>query len=226
MQPTFIPWVGYFDLLDQVNEFIFLDNVQFEKQSWQQRNRILATSGLEWITVPVLSKGRFGQKICDVKIKVADFPIKQIRTIAYHYSRAPFFNDYWEELQSIFHSNENSLSQLNINLIRWLSNCFKLNASFKLASQMQCEGGRSERLIAMINLLGGKQYISPLGAEAYLQHDKHLFSESGIEIKFHNYEPEPYRQLYRGFVPFASALDILFNEGEAAGEIIRLGDAN
>lgn len=225
MQPTFLPWVGYFDLLDQVDEFVFLDNVQFEKQSWQQRNRILGPCGLEWVSVPVLTKGRFGQKICDVEIKRTDFPAKHLRKIAYHYARAPYFGDYWDELQSILLSVQvsPSLAQLNINLVRWLSKCFRLDASFRLASNMQPEGGRSERLVEIIKALDGSQYISPIGAAAYLKEDQYVFSQAGIHITFQNYEPRPYRQLYPGFVFGACALDILFNEGSAAGEIIRSG---
>lgn len=225
MQPTFLPWVGYFDLLEQVDEFVFLDNVQFEKQSWQQRNRILGSSGLEWITVPVHTKGRFGQKICDVEIKTTDFPAKQLRTISYHYAKAPYFNAYWDELQGILRGVEDSpsLAKLNMSLVRWLSKWFQLNTSFRLASEMQPEGGRSERLVAMINALGATHYISPLGAAVYLQQDEHVFSDAGIDILFQNYAPSPYKQLHSGFVPGACALDILFNEGPAAGEIIRSG---
>jgi hypothetical protein len=228
MQPTFLPWVGYFDLLDHADEFVFLDNVQFEKQSWQQRNRILGPCGLEWVTVPVLTKGRFGQKICDVEIKTADFPAKHLRTIAHHYAKAPYFDVYWDELQSILLSVKDSpsLVRLNMNLVRWLSKCFLLEASFRLASDMQPEGGRSERLVDIIKALGASQYISPRGAAAYLKEDRHLFSEAGIHITFQNYEPHPYRQRYPGFVVGACALDILFNEGSAAGEIIRCGRRN
>jgi hypothetical protein len=225
MQPTFLPWVGYFDLIDQSDEFIFLDNVQFEKQSWQQRNRILGPSGLEWITVPVLTKGRFGQKICDVEIKTADFPAKQLRTISYYYAKAPYFNSYWGELQRIILSVEASpsLAQLNMSLVRWLSECFQLDTCFRLSSEMQPEGGRSERLLAMIKALDGTQYISPQGAAVYLNQYQDLFSAAGIDVKFHNYDATPYRQLYPGFIVGACALDILFNEGPAAGEIIRSG---
>ena len=110
-----------------------------------------------------------------------------------------------------------------MSLVRWLSKCFQLDASFRLASNMKPEGGRSERLVSMINTLGGTQYISPLGAATYLQQDQQAFSEAGINIVFQNYEPRPYRQLHPGFVVGACALDILFNEGPASGEIIRLG---
>lgn len=225
MQPTFLPWVGYFDLLDQVDEFVFLDNVQFEKQSWQQRNRILGPRGPEWVTVAVLSKGRFGQNISEVEIKTRDFPTKHLRTIAHHYTRTPFFGDFWDDLKSILMSVEASpsLAQLNMNLIRWMTKCFQLNASFRLASELQPEGGRAERLISLIKGLGGTRYISPLGAAAYLKLDEHLFSEAGIDIMFQNYEPAPYRQQHSGFVEGVSALDILFNEGADAGQIIRSG---
>lgn len=225
MQPTYLPWVGYFDLVDQADDFIFLDNVQFEKQSWQQRNRIIGRSGLEWITVPVLTKGRFGQRICDVEIKTADFPTKHLKTISHHYARAPYFDAYWDELHEILFSVEvsPSLARLNMGLVRWLTKCFKLDASFRLASEIQPEGGRSERLVGMINALGATRYISPLGAAAYLQQDRYVFSEAGIDITFQNYDPSPYRQLHKEFVFGACALDILFNEGPAARDIIRSG---
>jgi hypothetical protein len=225
MQPTFLPWVGYFDLLDQVDEFIFLDNVQFEKQSWQQRNRILGPSGLEWITVPVLSKDRFGQKICDVEIKIADFPVKHLKTIMHNYSKAPYFKDYWDQLQTILLSvkKDPSLLRLNMSLVCWLSKCFQIDTSFRMASEMQAADGRAERLITMIKAVGASYYISPIGAATYLQQDQHAFFEAGIDIMFQNYQPCPYRQLQPGFVVGTCALDILFNEGPAAGEIIRSG---
>ena len=225
MQPTFLPWVGYFDLIDQVDEFVFLDNVQFEKQSWQQRNRILSHSGFEWLTIPVLTKGRSGQRICDVEIKVADFPAKHLRTIEYHYARAPFFYRYWDELRSIFMTvnDSSSLARLNMCLVRWLSDCFQINASFKVSSEMQPEGGRSERLVEIITMLGATRYISPMGAAAYLQQDQAIFSEAGIEVTFQNYEPQSYAQLQPDFTFGACALDILFNEGVNAGSVIRSG---
>ena len=80
MQPSFMPWIGYFDLMDQVYTFIFLDNVQFEKQTWQQRNKIRTPNGLEWLTIPVKVSGKFGQNICDVEISVQQFPKKQIKS--------------------------------------------------------------------------------------------------------------------------------------------------
>lgn len=225
MQPSFLPWVGYFDLIAQADEFVFLDNVQFEKQSWQQRNRILSRAGLEWITVPVITKGRSGQRICDVEIKAEGFPTKHLRTIQYQYARAPFFDCYWNDLCSIFERVDQSpsLAKLNMHLIRWLSDCFHIQGSFKVASEMRPEGGRSERLVEVIKMLGATRYISPIGAATYLKQDRTIFSKAGIEIMLQNYEPRPYRQLQPGFTAGACALDILFNEGTNAGSLIKAG---
>ena len=225
MQPTFLPWVGYFDLIDQVDDFVFLDNVQFEKQSWQQRNRILGHKGLEWITVPVFTNGRFGQKICDVEIKTADFPIKQLKSIEHKYSRAPFFSSYWDELRSIIVSVDESpsLAQLNMRLIRWLSACFQIKGCFSVPSEMRSEDSRSERLVEIIKTFGAARYISPIGAAAYLHHDHKFFLDAGIEIVFQNYLPQQYCQLQSGFTSGVCALDILFNEGVNAGPIILAG---
>lgn len=225
MQPTFLPWVGYFDLIDLVHEFVFLDNVQFVKQSWQQRNRILGPKGLEWLTVPVFTSGRFGQKIFDVEIRSECFPDKQLRTIEHHYSRAPFFNHYWDELCSRFKSLEDnsSLASLNMLLIRWLSDSLQIDGNFHVASELGSEHGRSERLVDIIHTLGGDRYVSPIGATAYLKQDKTVFSSSGIEVMIHKYCPRPYKQLQPGFASGASAIDILFNQGADAGQIIRSG---
>src|SRR5216684_6490113 len=99
-QPTYLPWLGYFDLMDQVDVFVLLDDVQFEKQSWQQRNRIKTPVGLQWLTVPVIFKGRFGQLIKDVEIRDPDFWRNHFRAIELNYRRSPFFDHYAEELRS------------------------------------------------------------------------------------------------------------------------------
>ena len=96
-QPTYLPWSGYFDLIDQVDVFILLDDVQFEKQSWQQRNRIKTPVGLQWLTVPVVFRGRLGQLIKDVEIRTADFCRDHCRAIELNYRRAEFFGTYFED---------------------------------------------------------------------------------------------------------------------------------
>src|SRR5579864_5457599 len=99
-QPTYLPWLGYLDLIDQVDTFVLLDNVQFEKQSWQQRNRIKTPTGLQWLTVPVIFKGRFGQHIQDVEIR-EDFAAKHLRALELNYRRAQYFDQYFPALTTV-----------------------------------------------------------------------------------------------------------------------------
>ena len=110
-QPTYLPWIGYLDLIDQVETFVLLDNVQFERQSWQHRNRIKTPSGLHWLTVPVLFRGRFGQLINEVEIRDIEFWRNHLRAIELNYRRAPFFADYFDEL-SVSDSGKGSVSDL------------------------------------------------------------------------------------------------------------------
>ncbi len=97
-QPSYLPWLGYFDLIDQVDTFVVLDTVQFEKQSWQQRNRIKTSAGLMWLTVPVVFRGLLGQKILEVEVRDAEFWRKHLRGIEVNYRRAPCFEEYFSQV--------------------------------------------------------------------------------------------------------------------------------
>src|SRR5277367_1216320 len=145
-QPTYLPWLGYFDLIDQVDTFVFLDDVQFEKQSWQQRNRIKTPTGLQWLTVPVVFRGRLEQKIKDVQIRVPDFWRDHIRAIELNYRRAPFFDHYYEQLADILRSGGTELSRLNERLIEFFMNSLGLRTPLLRSSALNQEGQRTERL--------------------------------------------------------------------------------
>lgn len=225
MQPTYLPWIGYFDLIDQADVFVFLDTVQFEKQTWQQRNRIRTANGLEWITVPVYIKGRFGQPIRDVSIRTTEFPGKHIRALRQHYAKTAYCSEYLPELEGILASarSDPSLARLNVTLIRWLADRLDIGCRFTFASELAAEGSRSMRLVAILKELGATRYLSPRGSLDYLREDRHMFEEAGIPIVVQNYVHPEYRQRYASFEPGASALDLLFNEGPAAAAIMRSG---
>src|SRR5579864_441684 len=118
-QPTYLPWIGYFDLMDQVDTFVLLDTVQFEKQSWQQRNRIKTPTGLQWLTVPIAFRGRFGQKICEVEIRDGNFGRMHLRAIELNYSRGRFFRDFFPDISAILGSigPGDRLVELNVRLL-------------------------------------------------------------------------------------------------------------
>lgn len=225
MQPTFLPWMGYFDILDQVDLFIFLDDVQFVKQSWQQRNRIKTPAGLEWLTIPVILRGRFGQLIKDVEIGKLDFWKKHARTIEVNYGRAGHLHIYLPELLSIFKKGEpwNKLADLNIKLIEWLREKIGISTPLIRSSRLVIEGKRSSRLVAICEEVGAMEYLSPIGSADYLLEEIREFTDHGIKIFFHNYSHPIYKQLFPPFLPFASVLDLLLNEGPNSMENIRSG---
>jgi hypothetical protein len=225
MQPTYLPWLGYFDLIDQVDTFAVLDTVQFEKQSWQQRNRIKTPSGLLWLTVPVLFRGLLGQKILEVEIRDADFWRKHLRGIEVNYGRAQFFEEYFPQISAILQQccPGTRLVDLNLRLINWLMEILGVRTPVVLASSLAQEGKRSELLADICQKLGASQYVSPLGSAVYLMDEMSCFRDADIEVVFQNYCHPEYRQLFPPFLSHASVLDLLFNEGGRSLEIIRSG---
>ncbi|HVM94270.1 MAG TPA: WbqC family protein [Terriglobales bacterium] len=224
-QPTYLPWVGYFDLIDQVDLFVLLDNVQFEKRSWQQRNRIKTADGLQWLTIPVLSRGKREQRIVDVELAEPGFWRNHLRTIDLNYHRAPFFETYFNSLSECVEREADfgSLSRLTIGIIEWLKDALGIMTATIRASNLGAEGKRSELLANICAGLGATEYLSPFGSADYLLEDLPVMASKGIEVAFHHYEHPVYRQLNPPFQAYACALDVLFNEGGNALEIIRRG---
>lgn len=224
-QPTYLPWLGYFDLLDHVDRFVLLDTVQFEKRSWQQRNRIKGPSGLQWLTVPVVSRGRRDQRIVDVEIQETEFWRDHVRSVELNYRRAPFFGQYfavWSELLRSQTSAHN-LAELTIGLIRWFAEVMQIKTPILRSSELPVSGKRTELLASVCSWSGATTYLSPLGSAVYLLNELRILTDRGIQVAFQHYEHPEYRQLFPPFQPNACALDLLFNEGANALEIIRSG---
>jgi WbqC-like protein family len=215
--------MGYFDLIDQVDCFVLLDHVQFEKQSWQQRNRIKGPTGLQWLTVPVVFRGLLGQPINDVKIREPKFWQTHLRAIELSYRRTPHFERYFLELSKILEENSHSLVELNIRAIDWFCHLLGVSTRRVRSSEIGESGKRSELLVNLCRHLAADSYLSPIGSSAYVLEDNRCFSDAGIQVAFQHYEHPAYKQLFPPFCPFASALDLIFNEGNRSMEIIRSG---
>ncbi|MFZ0770744.1 MAG: WbqC family protein [Candidatus Sulfotelmatobacter sp.] len=224
-QPTYLPWLGYLDLIDQVDTFVFLDTVQFEKRSWQQRNRIKVPGGLSFLTVPVVVKGRFEQRIKDVQIESPYFARKHLRSIETSYRRAPFFARYFAELAQILETSMagTRLADLNVQLIQWLCRALGVTTPLLRSSEIHQEGCRSELLLNLCRGLSADSYLSALGSADYLLDDIPQFSAAGIEVIFQHYEHPLYGQQFPPFSSHASAIDLIFNEGGGSLEILRSG---
>lgn len=223
MQPTFLPWLGYFALIDRVDTFVFLDSVQFEKRSWQQRNRIKTPQGEHWLTIPVSSKHKFHQIIHDVKIvNVHQCYKKHIRTIDFTYRKAPYYSEIRELIFSPAHYATEYLFELNITLIYAIRQYLGLHANFINSSSLNVTGKKDTLLAAICQQLSATTYISPPGSENYLKGSE-AFNENQITIQYNTYNHPQYSQLHGKFIPYLSVIDLLFNEGPDSMSIIRQG---
>jgi len=226
LQPTFLPWLGYFDLIDQSDIFVFLDSVQFNKRSWQQRNKIKTPKGLEWVTIPVKVKGLSEQIIAETILQDApSFFSKVQNQLKFNYGNSPFFGSYFDSFLDAFHFgiNQSNLCDLNINLILWFAEKLNIESQFIRSSEFDFLGQRSELLIEICDHFNSQDYLSPYGSKEYLIQDQPLFEQAGISISLHDYNHPKYNQLFPPFMEFASVFDLLMNEGPISGEIICSG---
>lgn len=224
-QPTFMPWLGWFDLADQADTLIILDDVQFSKQSWQQRNRLPAPSGLALLTVPVISAGRSHQLINEVNLMQSSAIEKLLRSIQGYCGRAKYFKTYYLSLCEAIRKGAETgkLVDLNITIIQWSMHILNINVPMLRSSQLQACGKRGDYVAALCSEVSATRYLSPAGAKNYLLEDFSAFTKNGISVELHVYEHPEYQQCFNPFTPFASVIDLIFNEGPQALEILKSG---
>ena len=222
MQPTYLPWCGYFGLMQYVDIFIFLDSVQFAKRSWQQRNQIKTPQGAQWLTVPVASKGKRGQLISETQLDYStNFVITHRKTIESNYAKAPWFKDFepllWSRLEG-----QQLLGDLNIGIIEQCRNLLGINTSVLRSSLMQGGGAKADLLASLCKEVGATEYISVPGSKNYLD-ESSAFEDIGVPVHYFNYRHPEYPQLFGNFLSHMSVIDMLFNCGEQSSDLIRSG---
>ncbi|MEO8162050.1 MAG: WbqC family protein, partial [Arenimonas sp.] len=215
VQPTFLPWAGWFDLVDQADTWILLDDVAFSKQSWQQRNRIRDRDGLAWLSVPVRSAGKLGQPIREVELAGDEFVRRFCNTIRANYARAACFEACFAGFEAALQVSAATgmLSDLNRGLIDWLAGQLGVATPRFLSSELPVKGRRGEYVARLCEHVGANLYLSPAGAEDYLREDLGQFEVRSIAIELQAYEHPVYKQCFEPFASHASVLDLLFNEG-------------
>jgi len=221
-QPQYLPWPGYWDKMARSDVFVLLDNVQYKKNEWQNRNRIKSAEGWQWITVPV--RYSFGQKINEVDIdNRSSWRRKHDNAIRLCYARSPHFDDYEETLLGPLARNCEKLLDLNVRCIHVMKEILGIGTELVLASEIgQLPSEPTDRLVAVCRELGADTYLSGSGARAYLDAGK--FEREGLEVMFQDYVPPTYPQLFGTFIEGLSAVDIIFNCGERSLEVLRNGD--
>ena len=220
--------MGYFYLIKQADVFVFLDHVQFERNSWQSRNRVKGPMGPIWLTVPVHHKA--ADSIREVKIDNSQlWSKKHLLTIKTCYGKAPFTDGYLPFFESLYKSEWASLVDLNIHVINYLSLQLGLSPVFVRSSELSVDGRRSELVLNICKALKAEHYLATIGAKEYMQQDgaELLFKKEQMTLEFIEYQAPTYPQLFGEFIPNLSMVDLLFNCGsEKAQTLLNRGKAS
>jgi len=221
VQSSYIPWKGYFDLIRAVDEFILLDEVQFTKRDWRSRNRIKTKDGVAWLTIPVESKGKYDQRICDTVIAAPGWGMRHWRTLSSAYARAGFFTTYAPAFEAFYSApSSDRLSLVNRALIDAICCALGITTPIRWSTDYDARDGRNTRLIDLCAAAGATGYLSGPAARSYL--DEPAFAAAGIEVRFADYSGYPeYPQLHPPFEHAVSALDLLFCTGPRALEYMK-----
>ena len=212
MQPTYLPWLGYFDLIKKSDIFVLYDNVQFEKQSWQQRNRIRNKNGEQMLTVSVKHGKGLERKISEVEIDSNQKILKKhLTSIKLSYGRAINYAFIFPELEEIYNSNPALLIDLNVALIKLGMKLFNINTELVYASELSPQGTRVEALVDICKKINSIHYYSPAGSQTYID-ENNLFDKNGIRLSYQGFKHPVYKQINDdNFISHLSFIDYLFN---------------
>jgi WbqC-like protein family len=221
VQSNYIPWKGYFDLINQVDEFILFDDMQYTRRDWRNRNRIKTANGLMWLTIPVVVKGRYLQKIKDTVISDLNWQEEHWKTILHSYSKAQYFKEYRDFFEELYlNCAQQYLSEVNFRFLVGI--CGLLGVTTKLSWSMDytLAHDRTERLVDLCKQVGADEYVSGPTAKGYIQED--LFASEKIVLSYADYVGYPvYRQLHEPFEHFVSVVDLVLNEGPHATKFMK-----
>ncbi|ECK1948092.1 WbqC family protein [Campylobacter lari] len=212
MQPTFMPWLGYFEMINQVDKFIFLDNVQFEKQSWQSRNKIKSQNKELYITLHI-QKMPLNSKIQDIKLSTNQhFKIKLLKTLKQNYAKSINFDKYYSSIENIL-LNATNLCQVNIDFIQFFLKILNINTPLYRSSELGLPLKQKDCLVIDIcKYFNAKTYLSASGSKTYMNID--LYEKQNIEVVFFEYKHPTYSQIGEVFISHLSIIDFIFNHPE------------
>jgi hypothetical protein len=214
VQSSYIPWKGYFDLIGLVDEFVLFDDRQFTRRDWRNRNRIKTAGGTAWITLPVLSHGRYTQRIDEVGIADSRWADKHLKTISQAYAGAPFADELHPWLEGLYAAcaEEELLSRVNYRLIRGICELLGIETPLSWSTDYSPTGDATERLLSLCKEIGADRYLSGPTAQGYLEVP--MLADEGIEVMWMDYSGyEEYPQLHGAFDHQVSIIDLLLNVG-------------
>lgn len=221
VQSSYIPWRGLFDLIASVDEFILLDDVQYTRRDWRNRNRIKTPRGPQWLTIPVQVSGRYTQRICETRVAEKRWPASHWEILRLNYREAPGFDYCRDFVEEAYRTAPGPyLSDINRHFITRVCDRLEIETPITDSRNYGAAGAKTDRLIDLCRKAGASQYVSGPTARAYLDEDR--FTSAGLTVSWFRYGPYPeYEQVHPPFEPRVSIVDVLFCVGEQASRFIR-----
>lgn len=217
VQSCYIPWKGYFDLINLVDEFILFDDRQFTRRDWRNRNRIKTPQGSTWLTIPVEVKGRYHQRIDETVVSEPRWAERHWRSLLQNYAASARFDTYRDRVEGLYRqvANEPRLSHINRTFLEAVCELLGIGTKLTWSTEYEAEGAKTARLVSLCLAAGATAYISGPRAREYVE--EQLFREADIELSYTSYDGYPeYDQLHPPFDHFVTILDLLFNTGAEA----------
>jgi len=210
-QSNYIPWKGYFDLINMVDEFVIYDDAQYTSRDWRNRNKIKTPNGSKWLTIPVNIKGNYHKKINEIKINDKDWAINHWKQLKHNYSKARYFKKYEAIFEDLYlNCDEKYLSKINYKFISAINNILGIKTKLRFSNEFQLINGQTDRLLSICKQINAKTYFTGPTARAYF--DENLAKKNDIKVIWINYNGyKKYEQLHPPFDHKVTILDLIFN---------------
>ncbi len=220
LQPGYLPWLGFFEQLHKSDIFIIYDDVQYDKNSWRNRNRIKTAAGAIWLTVPALVKFMGKPLINEIKIdNRSNWRKKHLSSLKLNYAKAPFFRQYINIFEEVYSREWEQLIDIDLCLIVKLAGSLGIDTKkIRRSSELKPQGDRNGRLISLCKMLEADIFYEGASGKNYIEEPR--FEKEGIKVIFQDYKHPVYSQLYGGFIPYLSVVDLLFNCGPDSLKIL------
>jgi len=217
-QPAYMPWLGLFHKIFLADIFCVFDIVQYQKKDFNNRNRIKTSAGAIWLSVPVRSSGRLESTIADIEIINNGWQKKHLKSIELNYKRAPYFEQYFYDLEKILNTPYQYLIDLNFDILIYMLGVLNIDTKIVKASDYSFQGVKSDLVLDMCTQLNADIYI--FGEQGRNYANIESFNNKGISLYFQSYNHPVYSQMKGEFLPYMSVLDLLFNKGEESRGIL------
>lgn len=220
-QPFYLPWIGYFDMMQAADVFVYYDDVLLSKKSWQNRNRIKSPTGPIWLSVPVKIKNRLTNYLLIKDAQIIDSTIlkKHLQAIALNYKKAPFYDEIYPSLEKIMNKKYDLLFDLDLALLQFFISYLGIKTKFVKSSELAItDNDPTMRLVRICQHFKATHYLTGNAAKDYLQES--AFAENNIVLQYHQYQHPVYKQQWGEFIPYLSIIDLIMNEGKKSFKIL------